>query len=264
MANKAYEENDIAAIASTIREKTGTDKKYAVSRMAEGVDEVYEKGKFDTELALWKAITVNGSRNTWDYAFAYADYSDIEFPKPIVMSGKLIRTFRMYAGKKLPRKQDIDLSGVTSQEAPFSYIYGADSLGNWRRVTIPDYGLPALDSLDLYFSNAQCVETIELVRCHKNTSFNSTFTRCDILKEIRFDGVIGQSISFLHSPLSMESVQDIIIHLKDYSDKSANPTLTLKDTVKDELQALTEIVEYEGQTYTYYELATDVKNWNIA
>ena len=94
--------------------------------------------------------------------------------------------------------------------------------------------------------------------------FNNTFVNNTKLEEIRFEGEIGQDISFIHSPLSMESVKDIILHLKDYSDKSANPTLTLKDTVKAEMQALTEIVEYEGQTYTYYELATDVKNWNIA
>ena len=149
-------------------------------------DAVYEKGKSDTELALWNAITGNGSRNAWDYAFAYADYSDIEFPKPIVMSGALIRTFRMYAGQKFPRKQDIDLSGVTSQEAPFSFIWGGSRTG----MTIPDYGLPALDSLASFYSNAQIVRAIELLRCHEGTVFTNTFQRCDILKEIRFDGVI--------------------------------------------------------------------------
>lgn len=44
---KKYEENDIQAIANTIREKTGTDKTYDTSEMPGGVGEVFVAGRGD-------------------------------------------------------------------------------------------------------------------------------------------------------------------------------------------------------------------------
>lgn len=44
MAKKVYEESNIAAIASKIREKTGGTKTYKTSEMPGGVEEVYEGG----------------------------------------------------------------------------------------------------------------------------------------------------------------------------------------------------------------------------
>ena len=53
MANKKYEEADIQAIATAIREKTGTDKLYDTSEMASGVNEVYEAGKTKERSDFW-------------------------------------------------------------------------------------------------------------------------------------------------------------------------------------------------------------------
>lgn len=44
MAKKAYEENNIAAIANKIREKTGGESTYKTSEMPSGIDEVYNTG----------------------------------------------------------------------------------------------------------------------------------------------------------------------------------------------------------------------------
>ncbi len=44
MAKKVYEENNIAAIANKIREKTGGESTYKTSEMPSGIDEVYNTG----------------------------------------------------------------------------------------------------------------------------------------------------------------------------------------------------------------------------
>ena len=60
MANKKYEEADVQAIAVAIREKTGTEDTYKVSDMADGVNEVYEKGRTDGYDDFWAKYQAKG------------------------------------------------------------------------------------------------------------------------------------------------------------------------------------------------------------
>lgn len=214
MAKKLYEESNIQAIADAIREKTGTDTKYNTSEMIQGINDV----EYAIGLSHWKAITRDGKRTEWRGAdgytpFMYTDYSGVKFPKPIAMTGSVDRTFRLYKGKIMPRKQDIDMSGVTSVNSTFSYIYSISGGG----VIIPDYGIPAMDLYTSTYNNAQSVKTIELIRSHKDTTFTTTFNSCNTLEDVRFEGVIGTNISFPNSPLTVDSLKDIILHLYDYS-----------------------------------------------
>jgi hypothetical protein len=83
------------------------------------------------------------------------------------------------------------------------------------------------------------LRTIEELTVAETTPFSLTFNRCDALQNITIEGVIGRSISFPHSPLSVESMKSIITHLKDYSgtDKEYTYTLTLSSTSKTALEA---------------------------
>lgn len=232
--------------------------------ITKNVSNVYEAGKTsgadEISLAHWNAITLNGKRTEWSglagYSpFAQADYSNIKFPKPIVMVGKVDRTFRMYKGEYLPRKEDIDMSGVTSVNGTFSFIYGVACR------TIPDYGIPAMDTYPSTYNSAQDVFTIETVRCHENTTFPNTFADMRNLKRVMFEGVIGQDIGFPNSPLIADAQKHIISQLKDYAgtDNEYVHTITIKATAFAELEA-------EGATSphgnTWAEYIDDLK-WKL-
>ena len=180
-------------------------------------DAVYDKGKQAEGLAYWKAITANGRRkSSWYYAFAYTDYAEIEFVKPVVITGEHQRLFYAYHGKKLPRKQDIDLSGITSAQLFFSFL--DLSYNEETKLTIPDYGIPALNYYTSTYANSNAIQTIEVIRCHEATTFSSSFAETRNLENITFEGTIGTNISFSTcKKLTVDSLKNIITHLKDYS-----------------------------------------------
>lgn len=238
-----------------------------LATIAENIPKVYESGKtsgaYETSLAHWNAISCNGKRTNWSGSdgyspFSQADYSNIKFPKPIVMVGKVDRTFRMYKGEYLPRKEDIDMSGVTSVNSTFSFIYGVACR------TIPDYGIPAMDTYPSTYNSAQDVFTIETVRCHENTTFPNTFADMRNLKRVMFEGVIGTDIGFPNSPLIADAQKHIISHLKDYSGTSSEYTytVTFKATAFTALEAEGATAEYNGVACTWAELI-DNKKWKL-
>ena len=110
--------------------------------------------------------------------------------------------------------------------------------------------------------------------------FDQSFYKCNQLKNIKFEGVIGQTISFSSSPLTVESMKSIITHLKDYSgltDDSGNSlekayTLTLKSSCVTELETAEFTdddkawLEEVGITYlddlTWVDVIDDLK-WNL-
>jgi hypothetical protein len=77
------------------------------------------------------------------------------------------------------------------------------------------------------------VETIDklIVRDDGTTKFSNTFTLCTFLKNITFEGVIGNSVSFSDSDkLTNASVDSIIDHLKDLTG-ATEQTLTFHKDV---------------------------------
>lgn len=228
-------------------------------------DAVYDKGKQAEGLAYWKAITENGERTSWNYAFAYSDYTEIEFVKPVVITGEHQRLFYAYHGKKLPRKQDIDLSGVTSAQLFFSYL--DLSYNGSTYLTIPDYGIPALNYYTSTYANSNAIQTIEVIRCHEATTFSSSFTESRNLENITFEGTIGRNISFSScKSLTVDSLKNIITHLKDYTGTGdANDhtyTITLTTSAFNKLEAEGATAQYNGVACTWAELI-DNKKWNL-
>ena len=56
----------------------------------------------------------------------------------------------------------------------------------------------------------------------------SWFTNCTSLEDITFEGVIGRNIDFSYSPLTKDSMNNIIEHLKDYSAEGGTYTVTFR------------------------------------
>ena len=68
------------------------------------------------------------------------------------------------------------------------------------------------------------LHTIAKIRTDENTVFNNAFNYCTALKNVTFEGVIGQDINIRWSPLTADSIRSIIEHL---SDTASGKTLTL-------------------------------------
>lgn len=224
-----------------------------LTTIAENEQKVYEKGVYDRDLKIWEMITNNGTRKEWERAFAYSNFTDYEFVKPVFVNNEATRAFYSYAGNNLPK--NIDLSGVT----------GADRTFAWSKKVeeIYDMNMPALTNYNLTYSPCNELKRIEIVRTTENTVFTNTFSGLPKLEDITFDGTIGTNISFADCPLNIKSIKNILLHLKDYSGTTNAGTyiLTLKDTCKTAMANLGTITELNNKTYTEY-LASI--GWNLA
>ena len=128
--------------------------------------------------------------------------------------------FFNYQGKYLPKGLNgkvirRDQNTVIEAGSKCGYVFAYCS----KLKEIYDIGLPILKSLSYYAYKSPLIESIEVIRIAEDTTFNNSFTGCTALKEVRFEGVIGQNgLSFADSPnLSVESMLNIIDCLADYS-----------------------------------------------
>ena len=86
---------------------------------------------------------------------------------------------------------------------------------------IPELDCRSISKLDSTFYNSSAspvTETIDKIILKEDGSqiFNNTFNYASKLKNITFEGVIGKSINFQYSPLTVESMKNIIEHLKNF------------------------------------------------
>ena len=254
MANKKYEEADVQAIATAIREKTGTEDTYKVSDMAEGVNEVYEAGKTDEWSEFWKRFTNNGQREEYRCAFEGANMTGVEIDAELC---KPVRTGHIFYDSKMTElPKGINFSKRDTTTSTLSW-YGAigREFGWCTNITyVYDIGIQPSASLASMFTECRRLETIEIIRSKEETLYDGTFGNCHALKNITFEGEIGKNISFAYSPLSVESMKNIILHLANYTGTSnaGAYTLTLKDECKTAMAELGAIPELNNKTYTEY------------
>lgn len=195
-------------------------------------DAVYDKGISDRDELVWNMITDNGTRTNFHNAFQYTDFSGYKFVKPIKPIGYVSQMF--YSCQKMKSlPQNLDFSEILLNGGDTSSTYRRSVFGYCRVLTtIPDLNMRAIGGLEEWFQYCNALHTIELLRVKRETIYTNTFTACEKLAEIRFDGEIGQNISFSGSPLlSTASIVNIVEHLSD----NQSATLTLKTAAKNNM-----------------------------
>lgn len=211
-------------------------------------DAVYESGKktrdkewWDTYLAPMKA------GNPSNYAFAGPSWNgDTFYPTqdivPLQNAANMFNRFswnasgvsRIDLAKRLEECGVVlDISNVSTVQGMFTYAYVT-------RVPVLNCNSAQYSSLTDLFSNAKYLVSVDeiIIRNDGTNTFSSAFTGCTALKNVKFTGVIGRSISFSDCPLSVESLKSIITCLKDYTGGSEySYTLTLKSSAFSALES---------------------------
>lgn len=196
-----------------------------ITLAAENVPKVYEAGKNDFRDEFEKWFTSNGARGTYIRAFNETDFNGYTF-KTTIKPKSIGRMFYNYKGTELPKNIDCSLSACSGNEES----NGATSTFSWASFIkeICDYKIPAQHTYYSTFSDCTKLEKIAVVRSNANTIYTLTFNQCKSLKDITFEGEIGQNISFQWSPLlTHESLMSIINALVDYSEDNGGITYTL-------------------------------------
>lgn len=243
MAKKKYEEANIQAIAETIRSKTVTEKTYDTSEMADGVNEVYEAGRTKEWSDFWDAFQQNGERTSYQYAFSNAWNSKAFKPKydikPIDGS-YMFYNFRMDGDVKALLEDCgvvLDTSNATYMNYAFNNAWDIKALPeiSFEKCTYADARIQGV------FMGCYSLRRIDKViyptDIYRRTT--NTFQSCKTLSYLRIGGVIGNNFNVSWSPLDVESVKDVILHLKNYAgtDSEYAYTLALSSASKTLLEA---------------------------
>ena len=214
-----------------------------LTTIAQNQQKVYDAGRDAERLRLYNAMTNYGARKDYQHAFRYADYSDVEFIKPVMVGqgskqASAAYIFRYYNGNRLPR--NINLSKISTTATHGEMFHYAQKLEE-----IEDIGIPTLDSYQNAFKDCTNLKKIHKMRVHETTTFYQTFTGCESLEEVWFDGTIGKNISFEDCPnLTFDCVNDIFNHLKDFGSTEPKCTITFHEhAYRDKVLGMPEVVE---------------------
>lgn len=190
-----------------------------LTKIAERFPIVYSEGLVKGRKAeydeFWDAYQQNGSRVNYQHAFPGEGWTNENF-KPkynIIPTGNASNFFNQtfISGDvvNLLAQQNVilDFSNTTRMQSGFYYARYITHLGilNFSK----------LDTSSVYmFGTCSALHTIDKIIVTENTVYSYWFEQCKELKEIRFEGVIGNSLDIHWSTkLSAESYYNIISHL---------------------------------------------------
>ena len=239
------------------RAKADIDAVYEAGKSQGGnVDEAFEAGKAFAERERFEILQKGGTNTEYREMFAGRGWTNDDF-KPIYDMVPIYCS-RMFAFsgitnlKALLEKQGVtlDLRNVATNQL----------IQMFTSSLITDIGILDVSNtahLHNFFQDAAQLVNVEkvILSSEGNQTFTQAFGQCRSLVEIRFEGVIGQSISFQQSSkLSADSLESIVTHL---SSTSTGQTITLPSTARSNYDA----VKGEGAWNT---LITPITNWTFA
>ena len=199
---------------------------------ADGIQESVEDGKQQQYNEFWDSFQNNGKEYNYQYAFAGYQWNDTNFkPKyDIVIGAGYTGTNMFWSCPVTNIAESLERQGVRLDTTNCGYF--SSMFQNAVSTRIPEINAThAMDyngnGLHNTFLNAN-VETIDKLVVVENVRFVSTFNGCTNLKNIVFEGVIGQDINLQWSTkLTHDSLMSAINTLKDYSADTSGTVHTI-------------------------------------
>lgn len=221
----------MTATADAIRAKTGSTDPIAWDAekgMSEAVEPVFEAGKKAEYDAFWDAYQDEGGRTSYESAFSRGWNDEVFQPKY-----DLICTYcpRMFQYSKIVELKDIlDKSNVVLD------VSGCDTILQMFQGAMCRH-IPKIDASNVTSANyafagyGEGAEIIDKLIVSEKCSFNHAFLESRKLREITFEGTIGNNIDLCWSPLSKASILSTITALSDStSGLTASFSLTAVNT----------------------------------
>lgn len=241
---------------STIAEKLTT--------IAENEQKVYDKGHEKGMRKFWECFTVNGNRSAYNGAFMNTDFSGTTLPsdlfKPCQAS---FGAFQLYVGSSLPlglNFSKVPMGTNITTCTGYRLFFNAENIEE-----VYDIQLPAQATIQSMFEGCTSLKKIDKLTVKSLTQFTNTFRNCNALTDITINGTIGQSISFIYSPLSVASMKSVISHLATVTNSK---TVTFTDACWEALEASGKPYQEEwtgvtDETLTWKVYVTSVLGWSV-
>jgi hypothetical protein len=175
-----------------------------LSNVDEKVAEAYEQGQQSERDSFWDAFLSKGQANSYYYAFAYSRFTN--------------KTYH-------PNHNIVCSSATTSAQNMFYNNYSITD----TKVPIDTRNTSHIGGM---FYNASGLKTVRKILIDGGVINGGAlaFSGCTALQNITFEGDIAQNMYFGDSPLTVDSMNNIISCLRDYTGTTTTKTLTLGTT----------------------------------
>lgn len=169
-----------------------------------------KKLEYDT---FWDAYQDNGALENYSYAFSGRGWNDTTFnPKYNISATTASNMFSF--------SQIGDLENLLKQNGVKLITHNAtktEAMFYHSTVTvIPELDISSSTDISYLFGSALNLDTIRLLRISQTGEqvFSpNTFYKCKSLKNLHIEGIIGSNIDLRYSPLSYDSIYNIIFCL---------------------------------------------------
>lgn len=188
-----------------------------LNTIAENEQKVFEAGRKKEHQEFWNNYFGTDPRWSFSYRFAGSGWNSKTFKPTRDMDVRGGSAMFMYSSINVDLVEYLEQLGVTLD---FSNCSGGSQIFSGSAfIRLGLLNFRTLSSLTGIFQNCKYLKTIDkiVLKDDGSQTFSSPFSGCTVLENITFEGVIGRSISFSSSPLTLESACSIITHLKDYS-----------------------------------------------
>ena len=181
----------------------------------------YEKGKteggdnyYDT---FWDAFQENGNRRRYTNAFGFHWTKEAFKPKYDLIVGNAMN-YTMFQGNPI----EGSLTELLNDLGIILRFEGGYSSNTFSGCNFSEIDISTSVCFNTFATTFECkkLKTLKLPTIRNGTIFNTTAFTCPVLENLTLSGVIGTSINFQYSPLTPESMKNVILHLNDYSGTS--------------------------------------------
>lgn len=252
-------------MSTTITEKLIT--------ISNNVSEVYKAGQTNQYNNFWDNYQVKGNRKDYNGAFAGTGWTEDTFKPKYNLTGIEKCQYMFFMTGLMGDLDDLLPEGIkldTSKSIQFTQMfYNAklEKIGTIdAAVEYKKDGKPVPIELTNTFAQCPNLTTIKTLKVSENNTFKNTFNDSKKLESITFEGKISNDISFVSSPLTVESAKSAIMALDD---SSVGKTITFSETTKGFLNNLEDgkifpNTEGEENQLPWDEYIPKVKGWSFA
>ena len=229
----SYQQEKFKEIADKIREKTGTTDLIKPNQFVNKVDEIFEIGKKAEYDRFWDTFQNKGARTKYHYAFM--GWNDEVFqPKYDMQTTSAVQMFQNFNRNDMGSERLSSLPEMlakTGVTIDFSNCTSFSYFANYAYIT--DFGFidtSKASNLNNFLLNASRMLSVSLKLKIDGSQIisSTTFQNCNKLVNLTItEGLIGNDVSFQWSPLSVDSMKNIISHLKIYAGTSEDRTKTI-------------------------------------
>ena len=221
-----------------------------------------EQAEYDR---FWDAYQMNGRRGSYQYGFCLFDDETFKPKYDINLAAGYTGTSMFWGCGVTNIAAALEQQGVVLDTTNCGYMSGM--FQNARSVRIPILNCTHAHDYDSSYGlqnvfNGAKAETIDKLIVTERLKYSNTFVNCTNLKNIVFEGIIGNNIAFGQSPLSEESIRSVVNAL---SETVTGKTLTLKKSAVNEAFGIDVDDESTFPAGTeYYILRHSKDNWTFS